>query len=120
RTGTDGWHRTGYSWKNRRCNLSKTDPGCLRQRHFFHSQRARTATKCVHQPHDDATNKQRPRHHPKIFQVLPNLFFQKERWHRGDNKGDDGETKWMGKDVAVSAFAAWEGRKKFQEPVPKI
>ena len=26
----------------------------------------------------------------------------------------------MGKEVAVSAFSAWKGGKKFQDPIPKI
>ena len=74
----------------------------------------------VYDPHDDAADEQRARHHEEAFQVFADhLREQKCRYGR-DHKSNQSQAQGMREEVAVAAFSGWKGADEFQDAIPKI
>ena len=74
----------------------------------------------VNDPHDHAPDKNGPRHHGQVFQILADLLFQQPGWNGGDDKGDERQAQWVGQNGAVPPFPARKGGKKFHDAFAEI
>src|SRR6266540_2892131 len=81
--------------QNRRKNLRRANPDCLRQSHFLHVHHARPCENGVNDPHNDSTDEKRQSYHPEILQILADLFRKGPRRNRSHNKCYERETQWV-------------------------
>lgn len=119
-TGSDRAHRARSSGENRGQNLRRANPCGLPKIHLVHLLSLRPGEGKIDNPHDDAADQNRPRDHPKIFQVLANLFFQRPGRDRCDDKSDHRQTKRMRQNRAVAAVAAGKRSQELHDAFPKV
>ena len=69
-SGSDRAHRARGSGKDRRKHLDRTDPDRGRQVHLVHLLNVWPNEKRIDEPHHNAADKERERHHVEVFEIL--------------------------------------------------